>query len=140
MGLINITFMKQKAIIVDLDWTLCELKEFDDRYNHTWDEKLIDYMYEELYKEWFLLDVDIIILTWRKEKFREITKSWLINNFVWFDRLIMQEGSMAKKNEVFKEEQLKELMEEYDIHMVYDDNPKVWEVCQRLSLPFNPCY
>lgn len=132
--------MKQKAIVVDLDWTLCELKEFDERHSHKWDEKLIDSMYEELDKEWFPLDVDIIILTWRKGKFREITKSWLIDNGVWFDTLIMQEGSTAKKNEVFKEEKLKELMEVYDIQMVYDDNHKVWEVCKRLGLPFNPCY
>lgn len=132
--------MKQKAIIVDLDWTLCELKPYDDRHSHKWDEELIYPMYEELDKEWFPLDVDIIILTWRKEKFREITKSWLIDNEVWFDRLIMQEGNTAKKKEVFIEGKLKELMEEYDIQMVYDDNPKVWEVCQRLGLPFNPCY
>jgi len=31
-------------------------------------------------------------------------------------------------------------MEEYDIQMVYDDNPKVWEVCQKLGIPFTPCY
>ena len=83
-------------------------------------------MKEELEKEWYWLDVDIIILTGRKKTdYYEVTKKWLVENEIWFDRLIMQEGSTAKKNEVFKEEKLNELMEEYYIRMVYDDYEKV---------------
>lgn len=31
--------MKQKAIVVDLDWTLCELKKESEKHNHNGKEK-----------------------------------------------------------------------------------------------------
>ena len=97
-------------------------------------------MREELMKEWYPLDIDIIILTGRKRKYWKITQQWLQDNEIYHDDLIMQEWRTAEKNEIFKEKMLVELMKDYQIAMVYDDNPKVWEVCQRLGIPFYPCY
>lgn len=127
---------KQRAILVDLDWTLCQLKPHEDCHNHTWKELVIEDMREELEKEWYMLDVDIIILTWRKERFREITEKWFIENQIWYDRIIMQQGSIWEKNHIYKEKVILELIEEYDILMMYDDNHIVWDICRNLKIPF----
>lgn len=83
-----------------------------------------------------MLDVDIIILTWRKERFREITEKWFIENQIWYDRIIMQQGSIWEKNHIYKEKVILELIEEYDILMMYDDNHIVWDICRNLKIPF----
>ena len=129
---------KEPCIIVDLDGTLCELT--DDPYNHTWEEKPIYSMIHTLEREWYPLNIDIFILTGRKEKYRAMTEKWLFENAIEYDKIIMQEKSMADKNHVYKEEKLLEIKKKYDIRMVYDDNFKVWEVCARLKIPFYPCY
>lgn len=60
--------MKTKAVVFDLDGTLCHLWDTANPYNHTWKEIVNDVMLEELEREWYLLPVDIIILTGRKER------------------------------------------------------------------------
>lgn len=93
-------------------------------------------MIDELEREWYPLNIHILILTGRKEKYRAMTEKWLYENAIEYDKLIMQEKSMADKNHIYKEEKLLELQKEYDIRMVYDDNFKVGEVCARLKIPF----
>lgn len=44
----------------------------------------------------------------------------------------MQPGSVAKKNHIWKEEKLLQLMEEYEIMALVDDNPDMQDVCKRL--------
>ena len=78
-----------------------------------------------LINEWYLLDIHIFILTGRKEKYRDLTERWLYNNDIMYDKLVMQEKSMADKNHIYKEEKLLEIQKKYDIRMVYDDNPNV---------------
>ena len=123
--------MKPRAIIFDFDWVLCHLKPESERNNHTWDELPIKGML-------YLIDsidsrfLDIIVLTWRKEKYRNITSDWLYTYGIPFKELIMQEWHTAKKNHVFKREKLLELKEKYDILCVVDDNPDMSEVCKDL--------
>ncbi len=132
---------KKSCVIFDLDGTLCEIGDSVNPYNHTWEEIIRPEIYEELVKEWYPLWVDIIILTGRKEKeYWLITRQWLESHDIIYEQLIMQEWSMAEKNEVFKKKKLIELMKDYRIAMVYDDNPEVEKVCQRLKIPFYPCY
>lgn len=132
--------MKRRCVIFDLDGTLCELKKYPDENRHTGNEEPIFDMLEEIEKEWLMFDIDIYILTWRKEKYRDITLEWLEKHNIQYDYLIMQVWRTARKNHVFKEEKLKEIMKLKDIRMVYDDNPAVGEVCERLWIPFYPCY
>lgn len=80
--------MKQHAVVFDLDGTLCHLWDTANPYNHDWEEIVNDVMLEELEKEWYLLPVYIIILTGRKEKdYSEITKQWLDNNGIMYDKV-----------------------------------------------------
>lgn len=125
--------MKPRAIIFDLDGTLCELSDSSNPYNHDWEEVIIPEMhaiYESL-----MYDYPPIILTGRKRKeYWEITEEWLENNAFPHIKLIMQEKSMADKNHIFKKEKLIELQEEYDIICMFDDNELMVPVCKELGI------
>ena len=123
---------KKKAVVFDLDWVLCELKPESERNNHTGDEKCTDFLYN-MYMGYS--HYHTVVLTGRKEKYREITESWLYNNDYHFDEIIMQEWHTAQKNHIFKREKLIELKQKYDIICVVDDNPEMIEVCNDLSIP-----
>lgn len=122
---------KKQIYIFDLDWTLCELWESINPYNHDWEEVTIPWMsviYESLeeHRHW-------IILTWRKRKeYWEITEKWLEYNEIQYLDLIMQEWNTAKPNHIFKREKLIELKEKYDIIAMFDDNPDLIPVCKEL--------
>ena len=125
----------KKAIVFDLDGTLCEIGESSNPYNHD-GEELPTWLYEREVTK-YPDSYAVIILTGRKRReYGELTENWLHQYHILFDRLIMQEWGQAKKNHIYKEEALKELMQEYEIVMLYDDNPDVWEVCERLWIPF----
>ena len=132
--------MKPRAIIFDLDWTLCELKSESEKNNHTGEEmptKLMD-LYNMF--EYCMGDPTLIILTWRKKlDFWKLTLDWVWNQWLrnrLEHKIIMQKKSMADKNHIFKKEKLIELQEEYDIICMFDDNPLVWDVCAELWILF----
>ena len=66
-----------KAVIFDLDGTLCELKPESEKHNHTGYEKVISitkaFFHSHPYSR--------IILTGRKEKYRAMTEKWLEDNY-----------------------------------------------------------
>lgn len=124
--------MKPKAIIFDIDGTLCELWDSANPYNHDWEEVIIPWMnyiislFDNPYQ-------DVIILTWRKTKeYWIVTKQWLEQNNIYYDYLIMQEWSTAEKNHIYKEKELIKLQEQYDIVAMFDDNCDLIPVCKKL--------
>ena len=126
--------MKPKAIIFDLDGTLCSLSDSTNPYNHDGEEVIIPEM-RFILQSFHSPFLDKILLTGRKKKeYWYITEKWLEDNGMAFDfdRIIMQEKSQADKNHVFKEEKLRELQEAYDIIAVFDDNPALVPVCKKL--------
>lgn len=132
----------RKCVVFDLDGTLCLLWESNKPYAHTWEEILNDPIYEELIDEWSLLDIDIIILTWRKHSDHyKTTVDWLEQNEIPYDHLIMCKDWHPEENHIFKKRVLRVLSQMYEeISMVYDDNPEVGKVCARLRIPFYPVY
>lgn len=126
--------MKPKAIIFDLDGTLCTLSDSSNPYNHDGEEVIIPEM-RFILQSFHSPFLDKILLTGRKKKeYWYITEKWLEDNGMAFDfdRIIMQEKSQADKNHVFKEEKLRELQKEYDIIAVFDDNSDLVPVCKKL--------
>ena len=124
---------KPQVVIFDLDGTLCELKPESHKNKHTGQEKSIPYMYNiYLGFEWYRL----IVLTGRKEKYREITKQWLYDNDYHIDEIIMQKKSTADKNDIFKRKILSKLQDQYDIVCMFDDNPNMSDVCKELGINF----
>lgn len=124
--------MKPKAIVFDLDGTLCELWDSANPYNHDGEEYLIPNM-RYILESFSSYEDTIIILTWRKRKeYWETTKKWLDDCNVFYDELIMQEWSTAEKNHIYKEKELIKLQERYDIVAMFDDNPDLIPVCAKL--------
>lgn len=118
-----------KTIVFDLDGTLCKLKPESEKYNHTGDEeKMPIYMYS-LYLAFSRYPT--VLLTWRKEQYRKITEKWLDDNDYHFDKIIMQKGNTAKKNHIFKREELSKM----DVELLIDDNHDMVEVCRDLGIP-----
>ena len=124
----------KKAIVFDLDGTLCmSYKDRPEKY--TWIETPTGLYDEERIK--YDPDIFSIILTWRKEKeYREITEKWLDKMLIPSDKIIMNKHSCPEKNHIFKLCELYKLQQEYDIVMMYDDNPLLWEVCEILWINF----
>ena len=122
----------KKAIVFDLDWTLC--KESATRpEEYTGSEEAIDCMYS-LYL-WYS-GYSRIIITGRKERHRATTELWLKNNAYQFDTLIMNDDGVGKKNHILKREKLIELQKEYDIELMIDNNPDIAPVCAELGINF----
>lgn len=129
---------KIKAVVFDLDGTLCEPSQFW-RPEDYGTETIIPKMRKTL-NSYRLSDVRIIILTWRKsDKNRITTQLWLNYNLIMYDRLYMQEGSTAVAWHLFKKEVLNKLKDEFDIVWVYDDDIEVWRVCEELWIKFLKC-
>ena len=127
-----------KAVVFDLDGTLCESSQFwrpEDYGTETVAIKMRNTL-----NSYRLSDVRIIILTWRKsDKHRITTQLWLNHNYIIYDRLYMQEASTAVAWHIFKQEVLNKLKDEFDIVWVYDDDLEVWRVCEDLWIKFLKC-
>ena len=121
-----------KILVVDLDWTLAELNPDSDRNNHTGQEKPIEQMVY-LVQQLIQSDIKVIVMTGRKDKYFDITVSWLMAQWLPVE-VIMQTKSKADKNHIFKEEQLRKIQENHEIIAMVDDNPAMIEVCKKLDI------
>jgi phosphoglycolate phosphatase-like HAD superfamily hydrolase len=75
-------------------------------------------------------DLDIIIVTARKEKYRALTSRWLKNNDVPHDALFMRQDDDHREDYEVKKDILKHIQEYWDIKHAVDDHPgiiKLWE-------------
>lgn len=129
--------MKPKAIIFDLDGTLCKLSDSSNPYNHDGEEVIVPemrFILNSMTEGDYAVDApEIIILTWRKRKdYQKVTIKWLEDNDIYHTKLIMQEKSQADKNHIYKREKLIELKEKYDIIALFDDNEDLIPVCKEL--------
>ena len=123
-----------KAVVFDLDGTLCE--SYDPRPSEYWTERKKQEMVRKLY-DMLKSGYRIIILTWRKSKeYRRDTLDWLNSNYILYDRLYMQEWSIASPGHIFKKEILQQLKKEYYIVNVYDDDLQVGNICEELGIHF----
>jgi FMN phosphatase YigB (HAD superfamily) len=73
---------------------------------------------------------DIIIVTARKEKYRNLTSRWLKNNNVPHDALFMRRDEDHREDYAVKKDILEHVNVYWDIKHAVDDNPsiiKLWE-------------
>lgn len=126
--------LKPKCIVFDLDWTLCELWDSANPYNHDGEEYVISEM-ENIMRNLYIYNDATVILTGRKRKdYWKITEKWLFDNEILYDYLIMQEWSQWEKNHIYKEKELVKLQERYDIVAMVDDNELLVPVCKKLGI------
>lgn len=135
----------KKAIIVDLDGTLCDVehrvefvkmnpinwKEFNERMIHDpiihWCLELIIAMKKQGYQ--------ILFVTGRGEDYREHTETWLKKNQVNYDLLLMRAIGDFREDDDVKESLYRENIERnYQVLFVVDDRQSVVKRWRELKL------
>lgn len=142
--------MKSKAIIVDLDGTLCDVdhrvhfvqkhpkdwagfnSKMSDDLLHNWCQELIDAMRARNYK--------ILFVTGRGDSYQEVTKTWLKKHGIIFDLLLMRSAGDLREDADIKEDLYKERIQNfYDVLFVLDDRASVVERWRNLGLVCLQC-
>lgn len=147
---------KPKAIIVDLDGTLCNHSERQKQFleDGDWD-KFFDGIHADKVNEWcrdimnsffvaghekVSLDVFLICVTGRPERYREVTEHWLALNIYRIDDLFMRKNKDRRPDFVVKEEIYNEhIRDEYDVLFVIDDRKSVVDMWRRNGLVCLQC-
>lgn len=122
--------MKKKAIIVDMDGTICENVTGRPWYGEgAADGMMTDAPYTDIinmlrtYLENY--EIQLLILTGRNgtKDVRAATLAWLETNWFYPDRLFMRRPGDYSKTAAFKEKTYVEKIEPYyDVVMVFEDN------------------
>lgn len=122
--------MKKKAIIVDMDGTICENVTGRPWYGKGAAEGMLtDAPYTDImnmlriYLEEY--EIQLLILTGRNDtpEIRQATLEWLGRNWFHPDGLFMRKPGDYSKTVVFKEKAYVEKIEPYyDVIMVFEDN------------------
>ena len=111
------------CIIVDIDWTLANNKRRSP-YDTALciDDKLIEPVAKICNTIW----CKVILVSWRFEKFREITEKWLLENKVAHDELYMRPDEDFRKDDEVKEEIYNQKIKpHYNVLFAIDDRNRV---------------
>jgi phosphoglycolate phosphatase-like HAD superfamily hydrolase len=73
-------------------------------------------------------DFDIIIVTARKEKYRNLTSRWLKNNNLTHDALFMRQNEDYREDYAVKKDILEYVNVYWDVKHAVDDNPSIIEL------------
>lgn len=125
-----------KAVIFDLDGTMCEISHRDpyDASNCELDganEHVV-----KLCKIFYNLGYKIIFFSGREEKYKEPTEKWLHVNFGTDYELHMRKTSDMRKDSVIKKELFDQYVKDkYCIEAVVDDRLSVCEMWYEIGLP-----
>ena len=142
--------VKHKAIIVDLDGTLCDVEHrvhhvkikprnwdafnqaLDQDQPYLWCIELIAAMRARQYKIYFV--------TGRGENYRKMTVEWLDRNNVFYDELHMRQDQDFREDAEVKEEiYLKSIDGKAQVLFVVDDRKSVVERWRKLGLTCLQC-
>lgn len=118
-----------KAIICDIDGTIALLGD-RDRFDPTTGEDTLNYPIShilQVYDNQTLLPVDLILITGREEKYKNITQTWLIKNGIThYKELFMRRSGDFRKDYVIKKELYNKLIKpKYDVLFVLEDRDQV---------------
>ena len=132
--------MKPEVAIFDMDGTLCNvsgIRHYVRKPNRDFDsfhkasilcppnENVVDAVWRE-----YSLGRRIAIVSGRKEKYRDVTRTWLIKHQIPHDGLFMRENKDGRKDVEVKREILRDLRTYYEVVAAYDDNSSIIELWQ----------
>lgn len=143
---------RPKAVIFDLDGTLSDITHrlhfIKDKGTEDW-KSFNGACYDDKPKEWakivfglFLKDetFDILIVTGRDESMKYDTISWLQNNDFQYNKLYMRKYGDYRDDAIVKKEIYEnEIVNEYDVAMIFDDRDKVVDMWRGLGLTCLQC-
>lgn len=142
-----------KAVVIDLDGTLCNvvhrLKHLDPthpEYDYeAWNDALVNdepndwclFLLRMLFKKGFA----VILLTGRPERVRQITKDWLIRHSIQYDKLLMKPDEYDHMpSEDFKDIAYEKFIKpNYDVLFCLDDTAKVSQMWRSKGLVALQC-
>tara|TARA_Y100001970_G_C14244439_1_gene867066 strand:+ start:3781 stop:4191 length:411 start_codon:yes stop_codon:yes gene_type:complete len=115
----------KKAIICDLDKTLALLNRdpFDTDKCHT-DE--VNHPIKNIVNNFHDNGYDILILSGRKNKYKEKSITWLNNNNINYTCIYLRDDKDYRPDDVLKKEiYMKHIEDNWDIEFILDDRDKV---------------
>lgn len=125
------------AYIFDIDGTLANLNGRDPFDLEKCGEDLVN---EDIKKIYEILRYSnesprIIIVTWREDKYCDVTKEWLDSNWIWYYHLFMRlEWDKRPDTEVKKEIYENCIKDYYNVIWVFEDRSKVVKMYRELWL------
>jgi predicted kinase len=125
----------RKAIIIDLDGTLCHSNgrgPFDEEYDHDLKDPYVESIINN-----FLHSYRIIIVSSREgtKKGRKLTIKWLKTNSIHYDELFMRQEKDKRGDDIVKKEIYETFIKDkYDVFFVVDDRPRVVRAWHSLGL------
>ena len=128
---------KQKAIIVDIDGTLADMRGVRGPFE--WDKVSQDKPHQDIID--LVRDLrslkkyKIIITTGRDGVCKEATLEWLVNHRVPFDAFFIRKAGDFRKDNIIKSEiYMDYIRPKYDVKFVIDDRNQVVEMWRSLGL------
>ena len=126
---------KPKSIICDIDGTLAlrvnrDHFDFEKAGSDNMNKPIKEIV--NLFKE---NGYEILLVTGREERFRDITSKWLKTNNLNYSKLLMRENKDYRKDIIIKEEIYNsEIKNKYEVSFVIDDREQMIKMWEKLRL------
>jgi len=129
---------KPKVILCDIDGTLALLGD-RNKYDPSTGEDILNHPIAnilEVYDKQQVLPVDLILISGREDKYRDLTEKWLKkHNITHYKAFYMRQSGDYRKDFVVKKEIYeKKIKEKYDVLFVLDDRDQVVKMWRELGL------
>lgn len=128
------------TIICDVDGTLLTKRADlrDDKknwYTPRLDDELIVPVAQMIAKFWVVEHVEVVLLSGRKERYRDITLQTL-EKYQWryFDSLLMRKTEDNRPDEVIKKEIFDEHLKDREILFAIDDRPRIVRLWRSMGI------
>ena len=140
----------EKAIIVDLDGTLCDVEHRVQHvrnmpknwnaFNQSMGKDKPYFWCIELVAAMKSRGYNILFVTGRGEDYRDMTESWLFQHKVVYDELYMRKSNDFREDSDIKEEiYIKQIEKKTQVLFVVDDRKSVVERWRKLGLTCLQC-
>jgi len=122
------------AILCDIDGTLALFGDANP-YERDFDKDTPNYPITHILGLYFYHKIPIILLSGRKEKFRQVTEKWLDDERIKFNALYMRETDDNRPDYIVKKEIYdREILGKYNVLFVLDDRDQVVKLWRELGL------
>ena len=137
---------RRPAVIFDMDGTLCDVTSVRHHILDRRRRKYHAFHYGSLFCPpiaWVVDELhnyrranfDIIIVTARREMWRELTTNWMGSVGIPHTELHMRGQDDERKDKLVKSDILDRLLINYDIKHAFDDNPSIIELWNERGIP-----